>query len=166
MLKLSQPEVVEHAPFLVVGCYRTFQGDDEGPGWEGAHRTFFPRAHEVQERKGDLVFGFLYRPRRDDPAIDQSVRSCFVGVEVSRLAGVPEGMHATRFSGGEYAIVTCEGDTAEEAAEGVGEAIGNLDRWLPEHGYVEGDACFAASHEGDARPPYSEYVYMKLERPA
>ena len=126
----------------------------------------FRREAEIEDRVDDLVLGFLYRPHRDHPLVPEAVRACFVGVEVRDPARVPEGLHVTRFSGGPYAVVTSEGDSAEEAGEGVGEAIGYLaERWLPEHGYLEGDACFAASHEKAARPPHVEYVYMKLERP-
>jgi hypothetical protein len=49
---------------------------------------------------------------------------------------------------------------------GVGEAVGALEKWIPEHGYVEGDACFACSHEQAEKPPYIEYVYIKIEEPS
>ena len=61
-------------------------------------------------------------------------------------------------------IVDCRGDTAAEAADGVGEAIGFLSRWMPEHGYAEGDACFVCSDEKAVRPPHVEQVYIKIER--
>ena len=73
-------------------------------------------------------------------------------------------MFATRFSGGKYAVVECKGDTSAEAATGVGQAIEFLvNQWMPEQGYMEGDACFACSSEKAAKPPYIEYVYIKIE---
>lgn len=166
MLKFSQPTIIEHEPFQVVGCYATFEGEDEGPGWDGAHRAFFARESEVQDRADDLVLGFLYRPHRDDPTVPATVRACFVGVPVTSLDRVPDGMHVTRFSGGEYAVIACEGESPDEPGQGVGEAIGYLEReWMPTHGYSAGDACFAAGQEHAVPPPYVEYVYMKLERP-
>lgn len=165
MPRLSTPSIIERGPYAVVGAYCPFEGEDEGPGWEGADRAFFARKDEVQDRADDLVLGFLYRPHRDDPSVPHEVRACFVGVEVTSLDHVPEGLSVTRFSGGKYVVIACEGDTGEEAAEGVGRAIGYLEtEWLPAHGYVEGDACFAASAEHAVRPPYVEYVYAKLEQ--
>lgn len=163
MLQLSEPRIIERGPYQMVGVYCTYEGDDEGPGWEGAHRGFFQRRHEITNRADGTVLGFLYRPHRDDPAISEGVRACFVGVEVTDLDHVPEGMATTRFSGGKYVIVDCRGDTEAEAAEGVGQAIGFLDSWIPEHGYVEGDACFASSHERAGGPPFVEQVYIKIE---
>ena len=80
------------------------------------------------------------------------------------LANQPPGLAVTRFSGGEYVLVDCLGDTSAEAAEGVGQAIGMLMDWIPAHGYVEGDACFAASRASAPTPPWVETVYIKLER--
>jgi predicted transcriptional regulator YdeE len=109
------------------------------------------------------VLGFLYRPHKDHPDIPESVRACFVGVEVPDLDHVPEGLSTTQFSGGKYVIVACQGDTQEEAAMGVGEGVQFLERWIVEQGYTEGDACFACSHENAPKPPFVEYVYMKIE---
>ena len=36
--------------------------------------------------------------------------------------------------------------------------------WVVEQGYIEGDACFALSHENEPRPPYVEYVYVKMDK--
>ena len=163
MLKLSEPRIIEREPYLVVGAYATFEGQDEGPGWSGASKTFYARRKEIANRVDDTVLGFLYRPHRDDPSIPESVRACFVGVEVTDLDHVPEGLSTTRFSGGKYVIVECRGDTEGEAAIGVGEGVGLLERWIVEQGYTEGDACFALSHENAPRPPYVEYVYIKFE---
>ena len=55
------------------------------------------------------------------------------------------------------------GDTEGEAAMGVGEGVGFLEKWVVEQGYREGDACFALSHESEPHPPYVEYVYIKFE---
>ncbi len=164
MLQLSDPRIVRRGPYQVVGVYCVYKGDDEGPGWAGAHRSFFARCHEIANRVDDAVLGFLYRPHRDDPAIPEGVKACFVGVEVTDLDHVPAGMATTRFSGGKYVIVDCTGDTEAEAAEGVGESVTILDRWISEHGYVEGDACFAASHEQARKPPFVESVYIKIEQ--
>ena len=46
---------------------------------------------------------------------------------------------------------------------GVGEAIGFLGNWIAEQGYTQGDACFALSYENAPRPPFIEYVYIKIE---
>jgi predicted transcriptional regulator YdeE len=163
MLELSEPKVIEREPYLVVGAYCTFEGEDEGPGWSGASKTFYARREEITNRKGDTVLGFLYRPHKDDPSIPESARACFVGVEVTDLDHVPEGLSTTRFSGGKYAIVACRGDTQDEAAMGVSEGVGFLENWIVEQGYTEGDACFACSHEHAATPPFVEYVYIKME---
>jgi len=162
-LRLGEPKIIERGPYLVVGAYATFEGDDEGPGWSGASEAFYPRRGEVPNRVGDAVLGFLYRPHKDHPDVPESVRACFVGVEVTDLDHVPEGLSTTRFSGGKYAILSCTGDTEDEAAMGVGEGVSFLETWAAEQGYREGDACFALSHEDAPRPPYVEYVYMKIE---
>lgn len=164
MLRLSEPSIIERGPYNVVGCYCTFEGDDEGPGWSGAYDGFTSRRQQITNRIGDTVLGFLYRPHRDHPDIPESVRACFIGVEVADLDHVPEGMSTTRFSGGEYVVVECKGDVQAEASMGVGEAIDFLERWIPEQGYVEGDACFACSHEEAEKPPFIEYVYIKIEK--
>jgi predicted transcriptional regulator YdeE len=163
VFKLSEPKIIEREPYLVVGAYCTFEGDDEGPGWSGASEAFYARREEITNRKDDAVLGFLYRPHKDHVSIPESVRACFVGVEVNDLDHVPEGLSTTRFSGGQYAIVACSGDTEGQAAMGVGEGVDFLEKWVVEQGYTEGDACFALSHENDPRPPYVEYVYMKME---
>ena len=93
----------------------------------------------------------------------EQVRSCFMGVEVTDLAQVPEGMSATSFTGGKYVIMESRGDTEGESAMGVGEAINYLEKWIPEHGYREGDACFTYSHEKADNPPFINYVLIKLE---
>ncbi|MFN2129960.1 MAG: GyrI-like domain-containing protein [Anaerolineae bacterium] len=162
-LRLGEPKIIERGPYLVVGAYATFEGDDEGPGWSGASEAFYPRRGEVPNRVGDAVLGFLYRPHKDHPDVPESVRACFVGVEATDLDHVPEGLSTTRFSGGKYAILSCTGDTEDEAAMGVGEGVSFLETWAAEQGYREGDACFALSHEDAPRPPYIECVYMKIE---
>ena len=164
MLTFSEPRIIERGPYKVVGAYCTFAGDDEGPGWTGAERVFFSRRHEIRNRTDDLVLGSLYRPHRDHPEVAEDVRACFIGAEVTDFDHVPDGMSTTQFSGGQYVIVDCRGDTQEEAAAGVGEAIGFLSQWMPEHGYAEGDACFACSDEKAPRPPFVEQVYIKIEK--
>jgi hypothetical protein len=165
MMTLGEPRIIERGPYLVVGAYSTFEGDDEGPGWKGASEEFNARREEIANRVGDMLLGFLYRPHRDHPDMAESVRACFMGVEVSDLDHVPNGLSTTRFSGGKYAIVACEGDTESEAAMGVGEGVPFLENWVKEQGYVEGDACFACSHEYALKPPFVEYVYMKMDEP-
>lgn len=160
---LSDPVVGNHEPFLVVGAYATYEGEDEGPGWQGAAAAFEQRRGAILNRRDDALLGFLYRPHKDDPAVSPEVRACFMGVTVMGLDEVPEGLTAVEFSGGPYAVVACKGDTEDEAAMGVGEAITKLGPWMDENGYAEGDACFALSHEDVARPPFVEYVYVKLE---
>ena len=165
MLTLSEPKVIEREPYLVVGAYATYEGEDEGPGWSGASETFYARRNEIANQEGDSVLGFMYRPHKDHPEIPESVRACFVGVEVADLDHVPEGLSVTRFSGGKYVIVACQGDTEGEAAMGVGEGVGLLEKWIVEHGYVQGDACFALSHEDAPRPPFVEWVYANFVEP-
>ncbi|HEY3291023.1 MAG TPA: GyrI-like domain-containing protein [Anaerolineae bacterium] len=165
MLTLSTPKIITRGPYSVVGCYGTYEGMDEGPGWAAADAAFNARRGEVTNRADDLTLGFMYRPHRDVPDIPAETKACFIGVEVTDLNHVPPGMAVTHFSAGEYVVVDCHGDTGAEAAEGVGTAIGFLEsQWLSEHGYVEGDACFGASRESAQRPPYIETVYMKLEK--
>jgi predicted transcriptional regulator YdeE len=163
MLTLSEPRIIEREPYLIVGAYCAFEGEDEGPGWSGAYETFSARREEIANRKGDMVLGFLYRPHKDDPNIPDSVRACFIGVEVADLNHVPESLSTTRFSGGKYVIVECKGDTQDEATMGVGKGVDFLEKWIVEQGYVEGDACFACSHEDAEKPPFVEYVYIKIE---
>jgi hypothetical protein len=163
MPELSEPKIIERGAYLVVGAYATFEGDDEGPGWSAASKAFYARRSEIANRVDDATLGFLYQPHKDHPTIPESVRACFVGVEVGDLDHVPEGLSTTHFSGGKYVIVACKGDTEGEAAMGVGEGVDFLEQWIAEHGYTEGDACFALSHENESRPPFVEYVYIKIE---
>jgi hypothetical protein len=163
MPKLSEPKIIERGPYRVVGAYCTYEGEDEGPGWSGASKTFYARREEITNRVDDAVLGFLYRPHKDHPEIPEDVRACFVGVEVTDLDHVPRGLSTTRFTGGKYVIVACQGDTEAEAAMGVGEGVGFLEKWIAEQGYTEGDACFALSHESTQKPPFVEYVYIKFE---
>ena len=165
MLTLSEPRIIERGPYKVVGVYCAYAGDDEGPGWTGAETGFFTRRDEVKDRADDFVLGFLYRPHKDHPDVLESVKACFIGAEVSAFDHVPDGMSTTQFSGGRYVIVECRADTQEEVAAGVGEAIGFLTQWIPAHGYVAGDACFSCSDEKAARPPFVEYVHIKIENP-
>jgi predicted transcriptional regulator YdeE len=97
--------------------------------------------------------------------VPEPVKACFIGVEVSDIESIPGGLSATHFSGGPYVVIECRGDTQDEASEGVGEAIGYLmSDWIPKHGYREGDACFACSHEHAVKPPYIESVYIRIEK--
>jgi len=167
MLTFSEPKIITCGPYNVVGCYGVYAGDDDEPGWAGADAAFNSRRHEVTNPAGDLTLGFMYRPHQDDFAIPLEIKACFVGIEVADLDHFPDGMVVTHFSGGEYVIIESRGDTAGEAAEGVEEAIGFLSsRWMPEHGYTAGDACFAAGTPGvtTVKPPYIEYVYFKIEK--
>jgi predicted transcriptional regulator YdeE len=163
MAQLSEPEIVEREPYHIVGAYCSFEGEDEGPGWSGASQAFYARREAIANRVGDAVFGFLYRPHRDHPDIPERVRACFVGVEVTDLDHVSEGLSSTQFPGGKYVIVACTGDTEDDAAMGVGEAVGFLEKWIVAQGYREGDACFALSHETAPKPPFVEYVYIQIE---
>jgi predicted transcriptional regulator YdeE len=159
MTTLLEPEVIEHEPFLIIGAYATYEGEDEGPGWSVAAEAFHARRDEITDQKDDLMVGFLYRPHRDDPTIPESVHACFVGVEVIDIDHVPEGLSATRFPGGRYVIVACQGETENDAAMAVGEGVQRCEAWIAENAYQEGEACFACSHENAPRPPYIEYVY-------
>jgi predicted transcriptional regulator YdeE len=162
-LEITDPKLIEHAPYHVVGIYATFESDNEGPGWGRASAEFSRRQHEVKNRVGDTILGFLYRPHRDDPAIPESTRSCFMGVEVWSTDDVPEGMTLTHFSGGRYITTESRGDTENESAMGVGDAVQLLERWIEEHGSREGDACFCFSHENAETPPFVQHVYAKVE---
>ena len=165
VFQLSEPRTVERGPYEVVGVYCTFEGDDEGPGWSGASEGFGRQRDKILNRTDSMVLGFLYRPHRDHPDVLEQVRACFVGVEVTDLEHVPEGLSNTRFSGGRYVIVECKGDTQGEAAMGVGEGVQFLERWVVDQGFVEGDACFACGDDTAETPPFIEYVYMKIEEP-
>ena len=164
MMILSEPKIIEREPYLVVGAYCTYEGDDEGPGWAGASETFFARKEAINNRKDDAVLGFLYHPHKDHPDVPESVQACFVGVDVTDFDHIPEGLTTTQFSGGKYAIVASQGDTEAEAAMGVGDAVQFLETWTVENGYAEGDACFSCSYENTPKPPFIEYVYMKIEK--
>ena len=163
MLKLTEPRIIERGPYKVVGAFSTYEGEDEGPGWAGADGQFWGRCKEITNRADSLVLGFLYRPHKDHPETPESVRACFVGAEVTDLDHVPAGLATTQFSGGKYVLVDCIGDTGDESGQGVGEAIGFLSKWMPEHGYAEGDACFAAGDMAVPSPPHIETVYIKIE---
>ena len=160
MFKLGDVETFERGPYLVVGCYAAYEGDNEGSGWSGASGAFMPRVAEISNRADDTILGFLYRPHRDHPEIGEDVRAAFVGVEVTDLDHVPEGMWVTRFSGGKYARLACRGDTENEAAMAVGPGVGRLMAWVEQQGRTQGDACFALSRPSEPKPPYVEWVYM------
>jgi predicted transcriptional regulator YdeE len=160
--QITDPKTIEHAPYDVIGIYAVYEGDDEGPGWGKAWTEFSRRKHEVQNREGDTLCGFLYRPHRDDPSIPEAARACFIGVEVSSADDIPEGMTLTHFSGGRYITTESRGDTEGEAAMGVGDAVQLLETWIDEHGYVEGDACFCFSHEDAETPPFVQHVHANF----
>ena len=162
MLHLSEPQIIERGPYNVVGIYCPYEGNNEGPGWSGAHQAFTRRKDKITNRTDDMTLGFLYRPHTDHPEISEDVRACFIGTEVTDLDHVPEGMSTTRFSGGKYAIVECRGETQQEVTMGVGEAVQMLEAWVVEQGYVEGDACFVCSPVQGVTPPFIEYVYIKM----
>ena len=162
--QITEPKIIERGPYHVVGTYAICEGDDEP--WGEASGELDRRKSEVPNRESDTLLAFLYRPHRDDPSISEEVRSCFMGVEVTDLDHVPDGMTATRFTGGQYVTVACKGDTENEAAMAVGDAIRQLGQWIKENGYREGDACFCFSHEDAETPPFVQHVYIKLEKPA
>lgn len=162
MLKISEPIIIEREPYHIVGAYVPYEGENEGPGWSGAYKTFFTRKEEITNRKDDSILGFLYRPHKDHSDISEDVRACFIGVDVTDFNHVPEGFSTTQFSGGRYVIVACEGDTQDEASMGVGEGVQLLEQWIAERGHTEGDACFACSHENAPKPPFVEYVYINF----
>jgi hypothetical protein len=160
---ISEPKIIERGPYSVVGVYASYEGDEKGPAWGEASAELERRKGEVGNREGDSLLAFLYRPHKDDPSIAEEVRACFMGLEVTDLTQVPDGMTATRFSGGKYVTVECKANTENDAAVAVGEAIERLEAWISEHGYREGDACFCFSHEGADTPPFIQHVYVKLE---
>ena len=160
-LHLTEPKIIEHGSYNLVGFYAICEGEEEP--WGEATEGLVRRLGEIRNRVGDTQLAFLYRPHRDDPSVSEEVRSCFMGVEVADLTQIPEGMTATHFSGGKYVTVECRGDTENEAAMGVGQAIHQLEEWIPQNGYREGDACFCFSHEEADVPPFIQYVYIKLE---
>lgn len=162
--QITEPTMIDRGPCHVVGAYALCEGDDEP--WGDASSELDRRKAEVPNRVYDTLLAFLYRPHRDDPSIAEGVRSCFMGVEVADLDHVPEGMAATRFTGGRYATVECRGETENEAAMAVGEAIHKLTKWIKENDGREGDACFCFSHEDADVPPYVQHVYIKMEQRA
>jgi len=165
MLTLSEPKLIEHAPYHVVGAFHEYHGEDEGPGWDGAFHALMQRQAEIRNRTDDLILGFLYRPFKDNPRLSPEMKACFVGVDVADFEQVPDGMATTTFSGGTYAVVEIRGDIQDESTEGVGTAITYMgEKWIPEHGYSMGDACFACSPVSTGKPPFIEYVYVKLEK--
>ena len=91
----------------------------------------------------------------------QHAQAAGQGRQRDRLGHRGDGRMAFR---GKYVIVECRGDTENEAAMGVGEAIEMLQKWIPEQGYAQGDACFACSAPRVDPPPYIEYVYIKIEK--
>ena len=146
-----------------MGAFCANNGADEGPGWAGADRAFWSRRDEISNRADSLVLGFLYRLHADHPEIPAEACACFVGAEVTTLDHASAGMASTRFPGGQYVMMDVTGDTADEVAQGVGEAIGLLSTWMTEHGYIEGDACFSAGDEKAARPPHVETVCIHIK---
>jgi hypothetical protein len=158
---VTEPRVIERCPYIVVGAYAVCEGDDEP--WGEASEALSQRKDEVPNRVGDALLAFLYRPHKDDPSIAEDVRACFMGVEVSDDGHVPGGMTLTQFSGGKFVTVNCVGDTKMDAAMAVGPAINQLEQWIPENGYREGDACFCFSREEAVGPPFVQHVYIKLE---
>ena len=91
MLTFSEPKVITRPAYLVVGCYAPYEGEDEAPGWSGATRAFFEREGEISNRADDLTLGFLYRPHRDHPEIDEAIKTCFIGAKVTDLNHIPVG---------------------------------------------------------------------------
>jgi hypothetical protein len=35
-LSLGEPQIITRGPYIVMGAYCAYQGNDEGPGWAGA----------------------------------------------------------------------------------------------------------------------------------
>ena len=121
MLHLSEPEVIERGPYLVVGCWHPYEGDDEGPGWAAAYEAFQTRQDDIRNRADSMTLGFLYRPHADHPEVPAAVRACFIGVEVAaETTDFPGGLSTARFPGGRYVTLRIIGDTQAEATEGVG----------------------------------------------
>ena len=101
--EITEPQIIERGPYLIVGAFADSKDGDEP--WGEASEELDRRKGEIQGRVSDELIGFLYRPHRDNPAVPENVRGCFMGVEVKDLDHVPEGMYTTRFSGGRTAIV-------------------------------------------------------------
>ena len=160
--EIIEPQIIERGPYLIVGAFAESKDGDEP--WGEASEELDRRKGEIQGRVSDELIGFLYRPHRDNPAVPEHVRGCFMGVEVKDLDHVPEGMYTTRFSGGKFVLVACKAETDTAAAMAVGPAIGQLmEEWLPTNGYVMGDSCFTFSREKEPKPPFINYVQMKIE---
>lgn len=123
----------------------------------------------MQER-GDLVRDAQGR-RVEGPALDWEMLPAQVeAVIAERIGRLPQHLRELLAVGG--ALQSCYGEAAEEVVvqlarhfqeAGVGAAIGFLSQWIPEHDYVEGDACFASSDEKASKPPFVEHVYIKIE---
>ena len=93
MPELSEPKIIERGPYLVVGAYCTFEGEDEGPGWSGASNAFYARREEITNSVGDAVLGFLYWPHKDHPDIPElkyfnlsTVGQWFQGLKPSNIS--------------------------------------------------------------------------------
>lgn len=158
--RFTEPRIIERKPCFVIGFFAEYQGDDEGPGWDGAYRAFSERRNEITNRTGTCILGFLYRPHKDHPEISHQAKACFIGVSVNSFECIPEGMKSTEFPGGNYVVMKSIADTQDEASQSVGDMVDRLEHWIRDNGYEEGDACFAASDEADEKPPYGEYVYI------
>jgi len=162
-MTLSKPHVVKQGLRNIVGSYCVFEGENEGAGWSGSTAAFDKRKQEIRNRKGDTLWGFLYRPHRDHPEISANVMACFMGVEVVDFDGVPVGLSTTRFAEGDYVIVECKGDTSNEVDMGIGPAVGLLEKWIKEHGYREGDeGALVCWHEKMNTPPFRQYVSARI----
>lgn len=157
----TEPKIIEHEPWDIVGMYVIAKSDHEP--WGEAMTAFERRRADVTNRVDDIQLAFLYRPHRDDPSVPESAQACFIGFEVTDLDHIPEGMAATRFSGGRFVMVECCGDTEDAVAAAIGDVIRRLETWIPEHGYTEGEACFCLNHEYAKTPPFQWDVYIKIE---
>jgi hypothetical protein len=113
MLELSEPRIIERGPYQIVGVYCPFEGEEEGPGWDGAYTEYSKRKNEIKNRTDDLLLGFLYRPHKDHPEIPENINTCFLGVEVTGFDHLPGGMATTQYSGGKYVIVECKSEIPE-----------------------------------------------------
>ncbi len=164
-MMLAVPQVAKQEPRCIVGCYCTFEGDDEGPGWSGAHAGLMGRIHEIPNRIGDARWWFLYRPHKDHPEISPDVRSAFGGVEVPDFTMVADGLSTTRFAGGDYIFVEIIGDSENEAGEGVGPAVQAVEDWLRAHEFGEGDeGALVCEHESVSTPPHRLSVCARIVR--
>lgn len=64
----SEPRLITRGPYLVVGAWRAYQGDDEGPGWAGAQAAFDALAPRIVHRADGLTLGFIARTRMIPPS--------------------------------------------------------------------------------------------------